>query len=420
MDEEYTFTLGGRSFWLVSEDYVFTYPKSVAHLRRVDTYEARSLVRAELHENPQRLRAHLSACFSGQVSGLSAHTPKAMWEAYVDTKLLDDWMPSHGLYERAWANAQVRVPVQALAPTWTPEPTDWIEVAFVDQDSAPVPNVAYETELADGRVVRGTTGNTGLFRTDGPPGTARVTFRPNAGGAGGAQLTSFPGTHEIRQGQDMVSIAWAYGRSDWEAIWNDSHNDALREAHDDPRVLMPGARVYIPEDSRGPESFAMGQRHEVRVEVPQVTLDIILGEFLGDVLDGLAYRLHFVAGGADHVLEGETSGEGRIEQTVPLHAQQVRVALLGLGMGGGDLVIPLELRALDPLKNGDESVKQAAARERLENLGFMVDSPTADSEAPPNAAMQLFQKLVMGRDNEEATGDLDAESIDRLLEEHGA
>ncbi len=152
MDEEYCFTLRGRSYWLVSEDRALMLRESVAHLQRVDVHEARSLVRAELHENPQRLRAHLEGCFSGLVAGLGRHTPQSMWEAYIDTKLLDDWMPSHGLYERAWATTQVRVPVQAPVAAWTPEPvtTSFDLTVFDVRSGAPIPGVALQVRDAGG------------------------------------------------------------------------------------------------------------------------------------------------------------------------------------------------------------------------------------------------------------------------------
>jgi hypothetical protein len=402
MDEEYCFTLRGRSYWLVSEDQALMLRESVAHLQRVDVHEARSLVRAELLENPQRLRAHLEGCFSGLVAGLGRDTPHSMWEAYIDTKLLDDWMPSHGLYERAWSTTQVRVPVQAPVAAWTPQPTDWIEVAFVDQDGEPVPNVAYETELADGRVVRGTTGKTGAFRADGPPGNARVTFRPNAGGEGGAQLASFPGMHQVRQGQDMVSIAWAYGRNDWEAIWDEPNNRALRDACPDPMVLMPGAQVFIPPDERSPESLAMNQRHELAIEVPTIRLRVRLqheGRNLSEAAFELTTDNSSAAGFAD--------ASGLIDEDIPITSLSVnlivRPTATSVEQGAPiEMAYELGVGTLDPW-----SVR--GAYQRLRNRGYC---RTVSSDEGPD--MPKLVCLLQFENELEETGNI--ESVRDVLE----
>ncbi|MBC7297584.1 MAG: peptidoglycan-binding protein [Demequina sp.] len=274
-----------------------------------------------------------------------------------------------------------------------------------------MPNVAYDVELADGRVLRGTTGNTGLFRTsDGPAGNARVRYRPNARGEGGAQLASFPGTHEVRQGQDMVSIAWAYGRTDWETIWSDSHNDAMRESHNDPNVLMPGTRVYIPEDDREPESFAMGQRHEITIEVPRVHVRVQVKMFNGDPFADRAFVLTWT-GTEMHAIEGKrTNGNGWVDEWLPIHARDATLWIAGLAP------IRLGLRLLDPLRDpvrGEANV--AGVQARLNHLGYIAGPVDGVFGHRTREAVAVFQANVMGHDA--PNGEPDAVTLDALLGE---
>jgi hypothetical protein len=65
--------------------------------------------------------------------------------------------------------------VEALGPLV--DEGEWIEIALVDQDGAPVPDQPYEIRCADGRVRSGTLDRNGRAREDGiTPGTCRVAF----------------------------------------------------------------------------------------------------------------------------------------------------------------------------------------------------------------------------------------------------
>ena len=72
---------------------------------------------------------------------------------------------------------------------YVPEPwesdvlLDFIEVVLVDEDGAPVPNVAYQLKLPDGKVVAGQTNHNGKCWTPKTPsGSCELTF-PKLDGA---------------------------------------------------------------------------------------------------------------------------------------------------------------------------------------------------------------------------------------------
>ncbi len=77
-------------------------------------------------------------------------------------------------------------PVGAVLQPCSPDPArkrisqnrkHWIEIALVDEDGNPVPDVAYKIRLPDGTEQTGNLDSRGLARIDGIlPGTCRVSF----------------------------------------------------------------------------------------------------------------------------------------------------------------------------------------------------------------------------------------------------
>ncbi|MEZ4329402.1 MAG: peptidoglycan-binding domain-containing protein [Polyangiales bacterium] len=207
-------------------------------------------------------------------------------------------------------------PTAQEAETTEAAPSEWIELAFVDPDGNPVP-VRLELQLPSGRVMGAVTH---MLHTTDQAGSAKLRYAPS--GSGARQLSTFPGHHEIRQGQDVQAIAWAYGRTDWQTIWNDSNNDKLREACPEPNVLMPGMRLYIPKDESEPQTLAMNQRHEFVIEVPVVRLHVRF-TLEGEPRANEAYVLYLEG---EEPREGTTDGDGVLDEPIPIHAASAVVS----------------------------------------------------------------------------------------------
>lgn len=58
--------------------------------------------------------------------------------------------------------------------------------------------------------------------------------------------------HTIKAGENLISIAKAYGISDWRTIYNDPGNNAFRVKRPNPNLVYPGDRLLIPAKPKTP------------------------------------------------------------------------------------------------------------------------------------------------------------------------
>lgn len=70
--------------------------------------------------------------------------------------------------------------------------------------------------------------------------------------------------HRVQEGETLESIAAQYNQSP-SAIWDDPHNDELRQRRTAPDALEPGDELYIPGQETEPDTGPVGQgEHVVR------------------------------------------------------------------------------------------------------------------------------------------------------------
>jgi hypothetical protein len=73
--------------------------------------------------------------------------------------------------------------------------------------------------------------------------------------------------HVVLQGEHMSGIAAQYGFPDWETIWQQPENAALR-AKRDPHVLFPGDQVFIPDRVARNEPARTNKVHIFKIQPP--------------------------------------------------------------------------------------------------------------------------------------------------------
>src|SRR5262245_40305670 len=81
------------------------------------------------------------------------------------------------------------------------------------------------------------------------------------------------GSYVVKQGDCMASIASEVGIP-WQTIWDHPANRELKSVREDPHVLFPGDRVFIPPRGLKEEARCTGRRHDFCVRNDQCQLKI--------------------------------------------------------------------------------------------------------------------------------------------------
>lgn len=222
-----------------------------------------------------------------------------------------------------------------------------------------------------------------------------------------------PGIHVVAQGEDVPMIAWTYGFRDWTIVWDHAQNQAFREAHASPKVLCPGAELFIPENTDGRFDLPVEQVHRVELDPPKTSLNVRI-LISGRPVANREYTFSYAYGPTTRVFEGRhTDGDGWLrEANIPMVVTHVTALFTG-----SMLYYRFALRALDPVRvDGVPRIQGVQAR--LNNLGFFCGDVDGLLAGKTIEAVRQFQAMKLER--AEPSGELDDETLDTLVEEHGA
>jgi hypothetical protein len=187
--------------------------------------------------------------------------------------------------------------------------------------------------------------------------------------------------HTVEQGDDLPGIAREYGFNDYQTIWNAPDNADLKQQRQNPNVLQPGDRVYIPDKKTNGKSVAVGAKHAFKLSGKGPKLRLAL---VGP--DGKPFAKQQVTLNVDGRGEQQltTDANGRIEAAVEPGA---RAATLKMG----EQTFDLKIGFLDPID------QKSGFYGRLRNMGYL---PPAYEDGDPDQidskelqlALELFQR----------------------------
>lgn len=212
-----------------------------------------------------------------------------------------------------------------------------------------------------------------------------------------------PTTHQVQQGECLVSIAESYGFF-WETLWNLPENKPIRDTRRDPTVLLPGDVVTIPDKTVKEYVRPTGARHTFRVKNVPARLNIRLQDEGGRARSGLAYVL--TVDGVEK--RGVTDGDGAVLQSIPPLARGGTLVVTD-SESGEDESYELDLGHLDPLDT------VAGAQARMKQIGAYYGTVSNTMTLPFVMALKAFQESRGLR----PTGELDASTQAALRETHG-
>lgn len=186
--------------------------------------------------------------------------------------------------------------------------------------------------------------------------------------------------HVIRGGDTVEALAAAHGLF-WERVWFHPENEALRKLRDNPNILLPGDRLFIP--SRQPKTvkISTARRHTYqRRGVPSKFIARFL-DLQGRPRGHERYALE--ADAFRH--EGQLDAEGRLERFVPPHLKRIH---LRVGEGEGLEEFEFDVGHLDPVEELSGVVG------RLVMLGFYDGPDLTEPNADLHAAVMRFRVSV--------------------------
>jgi N-acetylmuramoyl-L-alanine amidase len=176
----------------------------------------------------------------------------------------------------------------------------------------------------------------------------------------------------------MASIA-AEHQFFWETLWNLPENAELKRTRNDPYVLLPGDRVFVPELRSKELPCATDKRHTFVRKGVWERLRIVFTDEDDRPVANQPYVLEI---DRRWRFEGETDGGGAIEQPIPPNAWQGRLVV---GTGEDQREYFVNLGRVDP------SEEISGAQARLLNLGYYDGPVDGCLNAQTTSALLLFQ-----------------------------
>jgi hypothetical protein len=204
----------------------------------------------------------------------------------------------------------------------------------------------------------------------------------------------------IAQGDSAESVAFENGHF-LQTLWNHPDNAELRQLRQDPHVLYPGDRIFVPELRVKQEERPTDAKHTfVKKGVPSKLRLVVMenqrpcaGQPFILIIDGKSF-------------EGKTNTDGSVEQAIPPNAKSGKLIV---GLGPKQRVYPLQLGGLDPI------TVISGVQGRLRNLGLLGGAIDGQLGPATVAALELFQR----QNGIPATGQPDDATRAKLQTVHG-
>jgi hypothetical protein len=197
---------------------------------------------------------------------------------------------------------------------------------------------------------------------------------------------------------DCISSVARHHGFHWRDLWEHADNAELRERRADPNLLQPGDVLFVPTPQARSERLDTCRKHRLVVRNRVAVLRIDLR------YDGEAVTGPYVLEIAGRRIDGELSGEGRLEETIPAGVMRARLTLVERNEQ-----IDLLLGDLDPADT------PRGAIERLVNLGLFSDRAVQELTAEVRWVLRMLQRA----EGLEVTGELDPDTADALVRRHG-
>lgn len=188
--------------------------------------------------------------------------------------------------------------------------------------------------------------------------------------------------HTVAQGEHVPGIAWSYGFHDYRTVWSHPNNADLKNKRQNPNVLFPGDRLFIPDREQGEATRPTDQKHKFVVSAPVLKLRLTLeDQYEKPIFDAACVLI------VDSDSRRLTSdGRGTLELEIPLLAKQSVLVIQDADKTPhNDVQIPIKIGHLDPVE--EVSGQQA----RLNALGYFLAEVDGKPGPDFQSAVEEFQ-----------------------------
>ena len=209
----------------------------------------------------------------------------------------------------------------------------------------------------------------------------------------------------IKQGDYLLKVAHILG-FDPDQVWNDPKNAELKKLRKDPKMLVAGDILFIPDEPKKGLQLNAKQANAFVAKVPMVKSKVVIA-----VAGKPWANEKYVIEGLGDDVEHTPDGDGNVSFEAPVHVREVVVRFVDK-----ELVFQVGIGDLDPI--GTDS----GARMRLTHLGFYgasvegADEYEAFDDKQLAAAVAAFQ----AENGLPATGALDDATRKAIVVAHGS
>jgi hypothetical protein len=180
---------------------------------------------------------------------------------------------------------------------------------------------------------------------------------------------------DIKPGDCIDQIAEEHGLLP-ETVWDHPDNSELKTLRKDKNILYTGDKLFVPDKTLKIETVAAGAKHKFKRKAVPAKFKLQLKKNATPRANS-AYTLHI----DNETFEGQTDGDGWIEQSIPPRAEKGQLILTD-----SNETYELNLGHLEPLEQ-IEGVQQ-----RLKNLGFYAGDIDGENSDMTRTAIQFYQK----------------------------
>jgi N-acetylmuramoyl-L-alanine amidase len=192
--------------------------------------------------------------------------------------------------------------------------------------------------------------------------------------------------HTVAQGEYLSKLARKYGFSDYRTIWDHPNNAELKKKRQNPNVLSPGDKLFIPPRETKEESGSTEKKHRFEVKQNKLMLRLTLED---------AFFKPIANAKCELTVEGETlklvtDGKGRLEHEIRSDAEKASLVIKDSLTPINDQFLPIQIGHLDPVE------ELSGQKARLNNLGYFSGPLDEEDDDRFRSAVEEFQCEHMG------------------------